>query len=85
MSSNETPTAILTLKPGRDKPMRQRHPWIFSGAIKRVEGSPQPGELVDVLDIAGNWLARAYYNGCLAHRHALEDPADVFTFGFRTP
>ncbi|HSF93510.1 MAG TPA: hypothetical protein VLA52_00670 [Thermohalobaculum sp.] len=29
-------------------------------------------------------LARAYYNGCLARNHALEDPAAVFTFGFQT-
>ncbi|MFN2134645.1 MAG: hypothetical protein ACK2UK_01740, partial [Candidatus Promineifilaceae bacterium] len=32
---------ILTLKSGREKPVKNRHPWVFSGAIERVEGSPQ--------------------------------------------
>ena len=30
----------VTLKAGRDKSLRQRHPWIFSGAIERVDGMP---------------------------------------------
>jgi 23S rRNA (cytosine1962-C5)-methyltransferase len=49
------------LKPGREKSLLRRHPWVFSGAIARVEGeaaSPQPGETVDVLDAHGQFLAR---------------------------
>ncbi len=42
--------------------MRNRHPWIFSGAIARVEGHPAPGDLADVADARGDWLARGYYN-----------------------
>lgn len=49
------------LKPGKDKPVRQHHPWIFSGAIARAEDT-QEGDTVDVLDAAGRWLARGYYN-----------------------
>ena len=55
-------TATIYLQPGKDKPVRQRHPWIFSGAVARVEGQPGPGDLVDVADARGEWLARGYYN-----------------------
>jgi 23S rRNA (cytosine1962-C5)-methyltransferase len=53
---------IIRLQPDRDRPVRHRHPWIFSGAIADVEGSPAPGEIVDVHDVRGQWLARGYYN-----------------------
>jgi 23S rRNA (cytosine1962-C5)-methyltransferase len=50
------------LKSGRAKPVKRRHPWIFSGAVQRVEGDPQPGDIVDVVDKGNNWLAVAYFN-----------------------
>ena len=50
------------LKQGRDKPLRNRHPWIFSGAIKQIEGDPPPGSLVTVVDVHGRELALAYFN-----------------------
>ncbi|HPE59249.1 MAG TPA: class I SAM-dependent methyltransferase [Thiolinea sp.] len=40
--------AEVILKPGRDKNIRMRHPWVFSGAVERVTGAPQPGETVAV-------------------------------------
>jgi len=52
----------IFLKPGREKSLRQRHPWIFSGAIDRVEGSPQAGATVDVADSKGAFLARAAFS-----------------------
>jgi len=52
----------VILKPGREKPVRQRHPWIFSGAIARVEAAPIAGAVVDVRAHDGRWLARAEYN-----------------------
>jgi len=58
----EKTTGALRLKPGREKPVGNRHPWIFSGAIKGVEGNPQPGDLTDVFSAGGEWLAVAYYN-----------------------
>jgi len=42
-------------------PVQRGHPWIFSGAIERVEGSEETG-VADVLDSKGNWLARGLYN-----------------------
>ena len=59
---DEQPTATLILKQGRDKPIRNRHPWVFSGAIGRVQGQPAPGDLVTVADHKGTPLATAYYN-----------------------
>lgn len=55
--------ASLVLKPGREKSLLRRHPWIFSGAIARLEGtSPVPGETVEVYAADGRWLARAAYS-----------------------
>ncbi len=53
---------VLTLKPGREKSLRRRHPWIFSGAVARVEGNPAPGETVRVLDARGTPLALAAFS-----------------------
>jgi 23S rRNA (cytosine1962-C5)-methyltransferase len=52
----------IVLKRSRAKPVLQRHPWIFSGAIQRVEGAPSDGDIVDVYDAGRNWLARGYVN-----------------------
>ncbi len=63
--NNEQAEAIhgrVQLKHGREKPVRNRHPWIFSGAIKQVDGDPPPGSLVTVIDAHGRELAIAYFN-----------------------
>lgn len=51
----------VSLKRGKEKPVLLRHPWIFSGAIARVQDAAD-GDTVDVLDGEGRWLARGYYN-----------------------
>lgn len=55
-------TKRLFLAKGREKSLLRRHPWIFSGAVQRIEGKPQSGETIDVLDDKGKWLARAAYS-----------------------
>ncbi len=50
------------LKAGREKALRRRHPWIFSGAVERIAGNPQPGETVDVCSSSGEPLARAAFS-----------------------
>jgi 23S rRNA (cytosine1962-C5)-methyltransferase len=52
----------LTLKPGREKSLLRRHPWIFSGAIAGVDGKPGPGEMLPVVSAQGAFLAWAAYN-----------------------
>jgi 23S rRNA (cytosine1962-C5)-methyltransferase len=55
-------SAALILNAGRDKSLRRRHPWIFSGAIARLEGSAESGGTVDVRAADGRWLARAAWS-----------------------
>lgn len=40
----------------------QRHPWIYSGAIARVQGYVGRGDVVDVVDANGEWLARGTWS-----------------------
>ena len=53
-------TAIL--KPGREKSLQRRHPWIFSGAIKKTTGNPLPGETVAVYGADGRFAAMAAFS-----------------------
>jgi 23S rRNA (cytosine1962-C5)-methyltransferase len=52
----------VIIRAGKEKSIQRRHPWIFSGAIMRVEGSPSDGDLVDVRSPSGEFLARGYWN-----------------------
>jgi 23S rRNA (cytosine1962-C5)-methyltransferase len=54
--------AALILKPGREKSLLRRHPWVFSGAVERVEGAPANGNIVAVCDAEGGFLAWAGYS-----------------------
>jgi len=53
---------VIRLRRGRERSLLQGHPWLFSGAVERVEGDPGPGDTVEVVDSAGRWLARAAYS-----------------------
>ncbi|MBA3874852.1 MAG: class I SAM-dependent rRNA methyltransferase [Anaerolineae bacterium] len=55
-----SPTIVI--KAGREKPINQQHPWIFSGAIDAINGDPQGGDIVTVTDKKGKFLARGYWN-----------------------
>jgi len=54
--------ASVRLKPGRDRPLRRKHPWIFSGAIESVAGEPGPGSIIEIVSADGEWLAYAAYS-----------------------
>lgn len=54
------PTARL--KPGRDKSLRRRHPWIFSGAIASVCGDPASGATIAIESSEGETLAVAAWS-----------------------
>ena len=51
----------LILAPGKDKAVLRRHPWIFSGAVRKRVGSPKEGEIVDVYGSDGKWLAAGHF------------------------
>ncbi|RYE04791.1 MAG: class I SAM-dependent rRNA methyltransferase, partial [Sphingobacteriaceae bacterium] len=50
------------LKKGKEKAVLQRHPWVFSGAIERIKGKPENGEIVRTMDSKGDFLAYGFYN-----------------------
>lgn len=52
----------IFLKPGREKSLLRRHPWIFSGAIHHLDEEPASGSTVDLLSASGHFLARASYS-----------------------
>lgn len=52
----------LVLKPGRERSLLRRHPWIFTGAVERLEGRAAAGETVEVASFEGTPLAVASYS-----------------------
>ena len=51
---------MIQLKPGREKSLKRRHPWIFSGAVEKASG--KAGDTVEVVDSAKKFVARAAYS-----------------------
>jgi 23S rRNA (cytosine1962-C5)-methyltransferase len=56
------PAVTLRVKPGREKSLLRRHPWIFSGAVQDMEDEPVSGGTVDLLSSNRQFLARASYS-----------------------
>jgi 23S rRNA (cytosine1962-C5)-methyltransferase len=52
----------IHLKKGRDKPVRNGHPWIFSRAIECIDGKPEPGEICSVVTSNNEKLGEGYCN-----------------------
>ncbi|WP_264272907.1 23S rRNA (cytosine(1962)-C(5))-methyltransferase RlmI [Duffyella gerundensis] len=55
-------TVRLILAKGREKSLLRRHPWVFSGAVARMEGKAQQGETIDICDSQGKWLAKGAWS-----------------------
>jgi 23S rRNA (cytosine1962-C5)-methyltransferase len=74
----------VVLKPGREKPVRQGHPWIFSGAIASLPEAIPDGEIVSVVSSTGKWLAQGYLNrrSQIQVRILSQDPAESIDEGF---
>lgn len=59
----------IVLKSGKDQSLRRFHPWVFSGAIKKIDGPAREGELVDLYDNKDEYLASGHYQqGSIAVR-----------------
>ncbi|TAE32911.1 MAG: class I SAM-dependent rRNA methyltransferase [Cytophagales bacterium] len=59
----------IFLQAGRDEALRRYHPWVFSGAVSRYEGHLIDGDVVEVYDKKGNYLATGHYHdGSIAVR-----------------
>ena len=62
-------TVKIVLKSGKDQSPRRFHPWVFSGAIKKIYGNPAEGDVVDVYDNKDEFLATGHYQpGSIAVR-----------------
>lgn len=73
-----TISGTLTLKKGKSFSIERKHPWIFSGAIQKMEGSALDGSWVTVQDERGNVVATGHYqHGSIAVR--------VLSFGNEVP
>ncbi len=51
----------IVLKPGKEQSLLRFHPWIFSGAIRKIYGNPAEGDVVEVEDSSGNFIALGNY------------------------
>jgi 23S rRNA (cytosine1962-C5)-methyltransferase len=70
----------IILKKGKEESLLRRHPWIFSGAIHRIESAIEEGDLVEIMDAKGQFLAIGYYSdGSIAVRVLSFEPTVVDT------
>lgn len=53
---------VIRLSKGRDSSLLRHHPWIFSGAVASVDGSPETGATVQIQDISGKVLGYAAWS-----------------------
>ncbi len=62
MNTLENQLTRVILKKGREKSVKNFHPWIFSGAIDRVEGNFHPGDIIRVFSGEGQFVAKGMIN-----------------------
>ena len=62
MSAVGSEAPVVVVKPGRERSLKHRHPWLFSGAIARVDGAPASGQTVFVAGPDGRFLAQAAWS-----------------------
>ena len=60
---------LLILRKGKEESLKRFHPWIFSGAVHHVEGDPVEGDIVEVLNSEGRFIALGHWQiGSIAVR-----------------
>jgi 23S rRNA (cytosine1962-C5)-methyltransferase len=52
----------LILKPGKERSLFRRHPWIFEGSVERLDGRARSGDTVEVVDANGRRLAKGAWS-----------------------
>ena len=59
----------IYLKPGKEESLKRFHPWVFSGAIARMDGEPEEGEVVEVYTAKKEFIAKGHFQiGSIAVR-----------------
>jgi 23S rRNA (cytosine1962-C5)-methyltransferase len=54
--------ASVRLKPGKEKSLLRRHPWVFSGAVAHLQGEPAAGDTLAVISAKGDFLGWGAYS-----------------------
>ncbi|RPH34120.1 MAG: class I SAM-dependent rRNA methyltransferase [Bacteroidales bacterium] len=68
----------IELKPGKEQSLHRFHPWLFSGAIRRIIGNPIEGDVVEIDDSFGNFIALGHYQpSSIAVRVISFEKADI--------
>ena len=52
----------VTLKPTKEKSLLRKHPWLFSGAIKKIDDNIHDGDIVSIYSNKDKYLATGHYN-----------------------
>lgn len=72
----------IYLKSGKEESLKRFHPWVFSGAIQRIEGEPEEGEIVDVYTSKREFIACGHFQiGSIAVR-ILSFKQEEINYGF---
>ncbi len=50
----------VILKQSRERAIKRFHPWIFSGAVEKIEGNPEDGDIVDIYTVGGEYLGTGF-------------------------
>ncbi len=75
---------MIELRHGKEQSLLRRHPWVFSGAIARMDDAEE-GEVVDIVSASGRFLARGHYQvGSIAVRILTFDEGETVDQGFYT-
>ena len=60
---------FVVLRKGKEESLKRFHPWIFSGAVHHIEGEPKEGDIVEVLNSEGRFIALGHWQiGSIAVR-----------------
>jgi 23S rRNA (cytosine1962-C5)-methyltransferase len=60
---------LVILRKGKEESLKRFHPWIFSGAVHHIEGEPAEGDIVEVLNNEGRFIALGHWQvGSIAVR-----------------
>jgi 23S rRNA (cytosine1962-C5)-methyltransferase len=76
--------AKVRIRPGHVRPLWAGHPWVYAQAVAGLEGSAEPGDLVDVVDRQGKWLGAGFYSpkSALAVRILVREPGRAIDAAF---
>lgn len=76
--------ARVILKHGHVQAVWAGHPWVYAQAVQRVEGDPEDGDVVDVVNERDQFLGRGFYSSrsAITVRILARSPRDVVDAGF---